>query len=101
MGFTRDGLNIHSNFKLRIDQAVFGTTVSVPTVDGEVTVYVKSGTTHGEKATLYGKGIKGNGRGDHILTWKIDIPDSKNLSEKQRKLLQEFANEEIAKQEKE
>lgn len=94
--FRRENRDIHSDFVLDLSQAILGSTVEIHTVGGPVTVYVRSGTNHGDQATLHGKGITPAGAGaagDHIVHWKITIPNSKNLTPRQIELLEEFSKE--------
>lgn len=59
---------------------------------GPATVYVKSGTSHGEYLILQGKGVNSPKKppGNHVVTWKVKIPNGNDLSDKQRQLIEEF-----------
>ena len=72
-------------------QAALGAEVTVPTIDGRVSYQVREGTQPGDVVKLKGKGIphlSGRGRGDQYVRMTIEVP--KNLSSKQKELLQEF-----------
>eukprot|EP00754_Rhynchopus_humris_P001762 Rhum_TRINITY_DN11012_c0_g1::Rhum_TRINITY_DN11012_c0_g1_i1::g.41864::m.41864/K03686/dnaJ; molecular chaperone DnaJ len=56
--FVRDGEDVHLIQPLSLVQAVLGGKITVPTIRGEVTVNVPSGTQQGDKLVLRGKGIK-------------------------------------------
>ena len=87
----RDGLNITSNVKVDMVDAVLGTTVDVQTMDGVVSVKVPPGTQPGQKLRLKGRGIKGHDgrRGDHLAAVRVVIP--KKVSKRQKELLREFS----------
>lgn len=73
-------------------QATLGGEIEVPTMDGNVTVRIPSGTPSGRVFHLRGKGIPklgGYGKGDQYVTVFIDVP--KKLTARQKELLREFA----------
>jgi DnaJ-class molecular chaperone len=74
--FTRDGDDVRIDLPVRLDEAVLGAKVKVPTVDGPVMVTVPRGSTSGKVLRLGGKGFHraGVGRGDQLVTLLIDIP---------------------------
>ena len=84
------GLDIHSDLRLTIDQAILGCIVSLATVDGTAKVRVPPGTSSGAKLRLKGKGARGrDGRvGSHYATVHIDVP--KQLNKKSEELLAKF-----------
>ena len=93
--FVRDGNDIISSVDLTMSQAALGTNASVPTLDGDVDLEFKPGTQPGEVRVLRGKGmpvLQGFGRGDHRLLVNVAVP--RNLSDEQRRLLEEFARAE-------
>ena len=62
-------------------------------LDGRVSYHVHDGTQPGDVFKLRGKGIQninGRGRGDQYVKVVIEVP--KNLSQKQKDILQEFDN---------
>jgi molecular chaperone DnaJ len=93
--FVRDGNDIISTVDLTMSEAALGTEASVPTLDGDVDLEFKPGTQPGEIRVLRGKGmpvLQGFGRGDHRLLVNVAVP--RNLSDEQRRLLEEFARAE-------
>jgi DnaJ-class molecular chaperone len=75
--FTQDGDNVLLDLPIRLDEAVLGGKVKVPTVDGAVMLTVPAGSTSGKVLRLGGKGFHhatGSGRGDQLVTLVIDIP---------------------------
>lgn len=91
--FTREGDNIHYRLPINFAQAALGTTVEVPTLEGNTKLKIPAGSQTGQVLVLKNKGIphlNARGRGDQVVTLLIVTPDS--LTEKQRKLFEELAN---------
>lgn len=88
----RDGNNIIYDLYVNFVDAVLGTTVEVPTIDGKVKIKIETGTQSGKILRLRGKGVgdvNGYGRGDqliHINVWtpKKVTDDEKNMLESMR-----------------
>ncbi|WP_454886423.1 DnaJ C-terminal domain-containing protein [Sphingomonas oryzagri] len=74
--FTREGDNVLLDLPVRLDEAVLGAKVKVPTVDGAVMVTIPKGSTSGKTLRLGGKGFhkEGGGRGDQLVTLLVDLP---------------------------
>jgi molecular chaperone DnaJ len=90
--FVRDGNDIVSTVDLTMSEAALGAAKAVATLDGDVELDFKPGTQPGEIRVLRGKGmpvLQGFGRGDHRLLVNVAVP--RNLTDEQRKLLEEFA----------
>ena len=71
-----------------------GDTVNVETVQGDVKLRVPAATQPGTIIRLSGKGVphvRGSGHGDHYVRIKVIVP--KNLTSRQKKLLEEFDQE--------
>lgn len=88
---TREGDLILSEVYITMVEAALGTEVDVETADGKITMKVPAGTQPGTNFKLSGHGAPRLGseeRGPHIVTVQVEIP--KNLSRKQKELLQEF-----------
>jgi len=89
--FKRNGDDIHIELPVTFVEAAHGAKVRVPTIEGQVTMTIPPGTRSGQELRLKGRGMpraSGEGRGDQYVTIQIVVP--KNLSEKQRELLEEF-----------
>ncbi len=89
--FERRGNDVWCELPLTFTQAALGTQAVVPTIDGKVEYEVHAGTQPGDVFKLRGKGIPklgGRGRGDQYVRVTIEVP--KNLSQKQKDLLEEF-----------
>ena len=88
--FKRKGADIYCKVPINLVQAVLGSKIRVRTIDGKVNMRIPPGTQTGTKFRLREKGVNVNGvRGNQYVEVYVEIP--KNLSEKQRKLLEEFA----------
>jgi DnaJ-class molecular chaperone len=74
--FARDGDNIRLDLPVRLDEALLGAKVKVPTVDGAVMVTVPKGSTSGKTLRLKGRGFTGKdgARGDQLVTLMVDVP---------------------------
>ena len=74
--FTRDGDDVRLELPIRLDEAVLGAKIKVPTVDGPVMVNVPAGSTSGKTLRLRGKGFHkaDKTRGDQLCTLMVDLP---------------------------
>jgi molecular chaperone DnaJ len=95
----RDGDHLVMQMPISMTQAALGAHVEVPTLNREpASIVIPRGTQHGTMFRVEGLGLPNlrNGRrGDLVIVTKVEIP--KKLSEKQEKLLREFAEGEHAK----
>jgi molecular chaperone DnaJ len=85
--FQREGSDLVSVVEIPATAAMLGTTVMVPTLDGDREVEAKPGTQPGERAVLRGLGLpslRGAARGDQHVFFNVIVPA--NLSEEQREL---------------
>ncbi len=89
--FERHGDDIVLGVELTMVQAALGTTLTIPTLDGDEEVEFLAGTQPGEVKMLRHKGVphlNGHGRGDQAVTVRVVVPYG--LDENQRHLLEEF-----------
>jgi molecular chaperone DnaJ len=89
--FVRDGNDLVSVVDVPAPAAALGTTVVVPTLDGEEEIEVKPGTQPGTIVTLRGKGMPAigrRGRGDQQVVLNVVIP--RKLTARQKELLGEL-----------
>jgi molecular chaperone DnaJ len=89
----REGTELYHDLDLSIAQATLGTTVRVPTADGEEDLEIKPGTQPGTELRLRGRGAphlrRAGARGDlHVL---VDVRIPTKLSKEQREALEAFA----------
>lgn len=83
--FQRDGQNIYVTKEIDYPEAVLGTNIEVPTIDGPVTLKIPSGTQPESLIRLRGRGVKG---GDQYVRIKIKIPS--RLSHEQSESLKDY-----------
>jgi DnaJ-class molecular chaperone len=85
--FRREGNNVILEAPLTVSEAVLGTKIDVPTLDGtRLTVKVPPGTSSGSRLRLRGKGIKG---GDQYIEIRVVVPHS--TEDRSKQLIEEFA----------
>jgi molecular chaperone DnaJ len=93
--FQRDGADIFCRVPISMITAALGGNIDVPTVDGSQTrVKVPEGTESGKQFRLKGKGmpvLRSKAVGDMYIQVEVETP--KNLSRKQRELLEAFERE--------
>lgn len=91
--FHRDGANIFCHVPIPMTTAALGGSIEVPTVDGKrAKVTIPAGTQTGEQFRLRSKGmsvLRSSARGDMYIEIEVETP--KNLSGKQKKILEDFA----------
>ncbi|MDX1681620.1 MAG: DnaJ C-terminal domain-containing protein [Phycisphaeraceae bacterium] len=89
--FTVDGHDLTATVNIAPWEAALGAKVSVPTLDGEVTLTVPPGTDSGQRLRLKDKGLpkkKGGGRGNLYARIQIRVPDQ--LTDEQKELWQQL-----------
>jgi DnaJ-class molecular chaperone len=76
--FRREGHDIHADVPLALAEAVLGTRVTVPTLDGPVRLTVPPGASSGRTLRLKGKGIiaPDGSRGDQYVRLLVVLPES-------------------------
>ncbi len=89
--FGRAGDDLTLTVPITYAEAVLGTDLRVPTLDGAVTLRVPPGTPSGRKLRARGKGVvrKDGKAGDLIVTLDVVVPA--NLSAEAREALEAFA----------
>lgn len=89
--FKRIGNDVLYELPVKLTDALLGTYVFVPTLDGEKEMEISAGIQDGEELRLRGLGIHGPHKGDQIIRIKIEIP--RKLSGKAKKIVEELAGE--------
>ncbi len=76
--FSRQGQDIQVELPISLSEAVLGTRITVPTIDGPVRMAVPAGANTGRTLRLKGKGIAGPGavRGDQYVRLLVMLPNS-------------------------
>jgi DnaJ-class molecular chaperone len=74
--FVRDGDDVRLTLPIKLDEAVLGAKIRMPTPEGPVTLTVPPGTPSGKLFRLKGRGFRrlDATRGDQLVTVMIDIP---------------------------
>jgi len=93
--FKRDGSTVFSRVSLAYPQLALGAEIEVETLRGKADLEVPPGTQHGRDFRLRGQGIDrldGAGRGDHVVTVEVDVPNPKDLSDEEVQLLRRLAD---------
>ena len=91
--FERHGDDILLNVPITFPQAVFGTEIDIPTLNGKVKMKVPAGTQNGKIFRIRGKGfphLNYYGAGDEHVRVFVEIPQS--LTSEQTRALKTFAN---------
>ncbi|MDP1722842.1 MAG: DnaJ C-terminal domain-containing protein [Candidatus Gottesmanbacteria bacterium] len=92
--FKREGNDLIIDQEISYTQAALGSVVSVPTIDGTLSIRIQPGTQPGTLIRLHGKGvthIRGSGRGDQYVRIQLTIPT--HLSRRQKELLEELSRD--------
>jgi molecular chaperone DnaJ len=87
----RHGRDLYRVEIVDVVDAVLGTSIDVPTLDGQVSVKVPAGTQPDSMLRLRGKGLPsfgGGSRGDLYVRLRVHIPE--RLSERQRRLFEQL-----------
>ncbi len=76
--YERDGDNVTLELPINLKEAVEGAKIKVPTVDGPVLLSIPAGSDSGKTLRLKNKGFhnKSGGRGDHLVTLMITLPEN-------------------------
>lgn len=76
--FTRKDSDVHLELPISLGEAVLGGKITVPTIDGDVTMTVPKGSNTGTTLRLKGRGVldrKSKQRGDQYVKLKIVLPE--------------------------
>jgi curved DNA-binding protein len=88
-----DGHNLVYEAEIAPWEAVLGANISVPTLNGQVSIKVPAGTQNGQKLRVRGRGLpeRGSGNGDLIVETRVEVP--KRVTDAERKLWEQLARE--------
>ena len=93
--FQRDGADVFCRVPISMTTAALGGQIEVPTLDGTASrVRIPEGTSSGKQFRLKGKGmpvLRSKQVGDMYI--QVDVETPKNLTRRQRELLEEFETE--------
>ena len=86
-------MNVAYDLHISFPDAVFGTQVEVPTIDGRAKTKIPAGTQSGKIFRLKGKGfpeVQGYQRGDQLINVNVWTPQ--NLSAEEKQALEKFSS---------
>jgi molecular chaperone DnaJ len=89
--FEREDQDIRSTVEITALDAILGTTIDIPTVQGSVSLKIPEGTQPDQIFRVKGKGLpilNTHRFGDHYVTVKVKVPT--RLSREERKILEEW-----------
>ena len=89
--FRVEGSDLIHDLKVSPWDAVLGTEIQVPTLEGNVRLKVPPGTQNGQRFRLRGRGLSSSAgsRGDLYVVIQIEVP--KKITERERELWRELA----------
>lgn len=88
----REGADLMVELPVSITEAALGAKIPLKALDGEEMVQVPAGSQPNDVVVLRKKGVprlRGGGRGDLHVVCRVEVP--RDLTQKQRQLLQDFA----------
>ncbi len=89
----REGLNVAYDLHISFTDAVFGTQIEVPTIDGSAKIKIPAGTQSGKIFRLKGKGfpaVNSYEKGDQLIHVNIWTPQ--NLTSEEKALLEKLSH---------
>jgi curved DNA-binding protein len=87
--FRREDLDVLLELPISIYEGLLGTKVSVPTLDGPVTLTIPPGTGSHAKLRIKGRGVfRGEEKGDQLVITRIVVP--KDLSDEDKELVKKL-----------
>jgi curved DNA-binding protein len=90
--FRVEGPNLSYDLDLAPWEAVLGASVSVPTLEGKVSIRIPPGTQSGQRLRVRGRGLgKEGARGDLFVVARIQVPEK--ISDDERKLWEQIAKD--------
>jgi DnaJ-class molecular chaperone len=88
--FKREEMDVHLEVPISLYEALLGTKVTVPTLDGPVTLTIPPGTGSHAKLRIRGRGIERSGnRGDQIVITRTVVP--RDLDDEGKRMVETLA----------
>ena len=83
--FKKDGINLITELSVKLTDALLGAEYKIQTLDGDETISIPTGATHGEILSVKGRGIPSNRgkRGDLLVRVRLILPQKLSRSAKQ------------------
>jgi curved DNA-binding protein len=91
--FAVEGHNLIYEAELTPWEAVLGANISVPTLNGHVSIKMPAGTQNGQKMRVRGRGLpqRAGENGDLIVETRVEVPNK--VTDAERKLWEQLARE--------
>ncbi len=90
--FRAEGSNLYTDIELAPWEAVLGTKVSVPTLEGHVDIKIPPGTQNGQQLRIRARGLgKEGARGDLYVVARVQVPS--RVTDGERRLWEQLARE--------
>jgi DnaJ-class molecular chaperone len=87
--FRREDLDVLLDLPVSLYEALLGTKVQVPTLDGPVTLTIPPGTSSGAKLRIKGRGVqRGEDKGDQLVIVRVIVP--KTLDDEDKELVRKL-----------
>jgi molecular chaperone DnaJ len=89
----REGLNVAYELYISFTDAVFGTSVEVPTIDGRAKIKIPAGTQSGKVFRLKGKGfpaVNSYEKGDQLV--QVNVWTPQHVSSEEKNMLEKLSN---------
>lgn len=93
--FRVEGSDLLHDLELEPWEAVLGTKVEVPTLDGSMRLTIPAGTPAGRKLRIRGRGLPASAKGPHgdlYVVISLHIPEPDSLSTAEREAWEQLAN---------
>lgn len=97
--FKKDGINLITELSVKLSDALLGADYTIHTLDGDETITIPMGVSHGEIITIKGRGIptgatpgRAGKRGDLYVRVRITLPQK--LSRQAKQLIEKLREEE-------
>jgi molecular chaperone DnaJ len=93
--FKRQGHDLNVEIPIPFHNAILGSHVQVPTLEGTYRMRVAPGTQYGDRRTLGNRGVQKLSqpegiRGNLNVIFKVTVPKASELTEQQRELLEKY-----------
>ncbi|OHA15643.1 MAG: molecular chaperone DnaJ [Candidatus Taylorbacteria bacterium RIFCSPLOWO2_12_FULL_43_20] len=91
--FRKEGNNLVADIRVKLTDVLLGSDYTLHSLDGDTTIQIPAGITHGEILRVRGRGVPvGSGkRGDILLRVNVDIP--RKLSKEGRRIVENLRKE--------
>ncbi len=78
--YRREGLDIHLDLPITLDEAILGGDIEVPTPKGRLTIRIPKNSSTGKRLRLKGKGVKrGDTTGNMYVSLKVMLPAERDM----------------------